>query len=155
MEYQNKILSFQPLLWHWCLQVGDGTTSVVLLAGEFLKQAKPYVEENVHPQVLVRAYRKAASLVGTDYQHPTGNKIINSNDCSQKQFLTNGQRFSKAKQINYSVKSMNIRRKILGQHENHYKQPFDCNRLKLSRCSLNWTVKIVKHKNVSFDSNFE
>lgn len=38
---------------------------------------------------------------------------INSNDCSQKQFLTNGQRFSKAKQINYSVKSMNIRRKIL------------------------------------------
>ncbi|XP_069139785.1 T-complex protein 1 subunit eta-like isoform X2 [Argopecten irradians] len=43
-------------------EVGDGTTSVVLLAGEFLKQAKPYVEENVHPQVLVRAYRKAAVL---------------------------------------------------------------------------------------------
>ncbi|XP_033757631.1 T-complex protein 1 subunit eta-like [Pecten maximus] len=43
-------------------EVGDGTTSVVLLAGEFLKQAKPYVEENVHPQVLVRAYRKAAAL---------------------------------------------------------------------------------------------
>jgi T-complex protein 1 subunit eta len=33
------------------LQVGDGTTSVVLLAGEFLKAAKPFVEEGVHPQV--------------------------------------------------------------------------------------------------------
>lgn len=32
-------------------QVGDGTTSVVLLAGEFLKAAKPFVEEGVHPQV--------------------------------------------------------------------------------------------------------
>lgn len=34
-------------------QVGDGTTSVVLLAGEFLKAAKPFVEEGVHPQVRV------------------------------------------------------------------------------------------------------
>lgn len=36
---------------HMCFQVGDGTTSVVLLAGEFLKAAKPFVEEGVHPQV--------------------------------------------------------------------------------------------------------
>lgn len=33
------------------MQVGDGTTTVVLLAGEFLKAAKPFVEDNVHPQV--------------------------------------------------------------------------------------------------------
>ncbi len=32
-------------------QVGDGTTSVVLLAGEFLRAAKPFVEEGAHPQV--------------------------------------------------------------------------------------------------------
>ena len=32
-------------------EVGDGTTSVVILAGEFLKEAKPYVEEGVHPRV--------------------------------------------------------------------------------------------------------
>ncbi|XP_061183002.1 T-complex protein 1 subunit eta-like [Saccostrea echinata] len=43
-------------------EVGDGTTSVVLLAGEFLKQAKPFVEENVHPQVIIRAFRKATNL---------------------------------------------------------------------------------------------
>jgi len=44
-------------------QVGDGTTSVVLLAGEFLKQCKPFIEEGVHPQVIVRAFRRATSLV--------------------------------------------------------------------------------------------
>ena len=32
-------------------EVGDGTTSVVLLAGEFLRECKPYIEEGVHPQV--------------------------------------------------------------------------------------------------------
>ncbi|XP_041368092.1 T-complex protein 1 subunit eta-like [Gigantopelta aegis] len=43
-------------------EVGDGTTSVTLLAGEFLKQAKPYIEEGVHPQVIIRAFRKALFL---------------------------------------------------------------------------------------------
>ena len=42
--------------------MGDGTTSVVLLAGEFLKQCKPFVEEGVHPQIIVRAFRKATYL---------------------------------------------------------------------------------------------
>ena len=43
-------------------QVGDGTTTVVILAGEFLKQIKGYVEEGVHPRIIVKAYRKAAQL---------------------------------------------------------------------------------------------
>jgi len=43
-------------------EVGDGTTSVVILAGEFLKQCKPFVEEGVHPRVIIRAFRKATAL---------------------------------------------------------------------------------------------
>lgn len=43
-------------------EVGDGTTSVVLLAGEFLKQAKPYVEEGVHPRIIIKAFRKALQI---------------------------------------------------------------------------------------------
>nr|CAG4647793.1 EOG090X03U0 [Moina brachiata]SVE92930.1 EOG090X03U0 [Moina brachiata] len=43
-------------------EVGDGTTSVVLLAGEFLKQLKPFVEEGVHSQVIIRSVRKTAQL---------------------------------------------------------------------------------------------
>lgn len=43
-------------------EVGDGTTTVTLLAAEFLKQVKMFVEDNVHPQVIIRAYRKATQL---------------------------------------------------------------------------------------------
>lgn len=43
-------------------EVGDGTTSVVILAGEFLKQCKPFVEEGVHPRIIIRAFRKATKL---------------------------------------------------------------------------------------------
>jgi len=43
-------------------EVGDGTTSVVLLAGEFLKQCKSFIEEGVHPQIIIRAFRKATLM---------------------------------------------------------------------------------------------
>eukprot|EP01111_Echinosteliopsis_oligospora_P009710 TRINITY_DN289_c0_g1_i2.p1 TRINITY_DN289_c0_g1~~TRINITY_DN289_c0_g1_i2.p1 ORF type:complete len:626 (+),score=194.73 TRINITY_DN289_c0_g1_i2:201-1880(+) len=43
-------------------EVGDGTTSVVVLAGEFLKEAKPFIEDGVHSQVIIRAYRRACEL---------------------------------------------------------------------------------------------
>jgi T-complex protein 1 subunit eta len=43
-------------------EVGDGTTTVVLLAVEILKQMKPFVEEGVHPQILMRSIRDASML---------------------------------------------------------------------------------------------
>ncbi|XP_036322392.1 T-complex protein 1 subunit eta [Rhagoletis pomonella] len=46
-------------------EVGDGTTSVVLLAGEILKQVKPFVEEGVHARIIIKAIRKALQLCMT------------------------------------------------------------------------------------------
>eukprot|EP00249_Psilotum_nudum_P004932 c18439_g1_i1 orf=380-2068(-) len=43
-------------------EVGDGTTTVVLLAGEFLREAKPFIEDGVHSQNLIRSFRTAAYL---------------------------------------------------------------------------------------------
>ena len=43
-------------------EVGDGTTSVVLLAGEILKNVKPFVEDGMHPTIIIRALRKATAL---------------------------------------------------------------------------------------------
>lgn len=39
-------------------EVGDGTTSVIILAGELLYAAEPFLEKNIHPTVLVRAYTR-------------------------------------------------------------------------------------------------
>lgn len=46
-------------------EVGDGTTSVTLLAGELLKTCKGFIEDGLHPRVIVRSYRKAAALATT------------------------------------------------------------------------------------------
>jgi T-complex protein 1 subunit zeta len=40
-------------------QVGDGTTSVVLLVGELLKQADRYIQEGVHPRVIGEGFDMA------------------------------------------------------------------------------------------------
>lgn len=43
-------------------EVGDGTTSVVLLAGELLKESKQFIDEGMHPQVIIKGYRKALNF---------------------------------------------------------------------------------------------
>ncbi|QPG73556.1 T-complex protein 1 subunit eta [Brettanomyces nanus] len=43
-------------------EVGDGTTSVTLLAAEFLKEARQFVEEGMSSSVIVKAYRSACRL---------------------------------------------------------------------------------------------
>jgi len=41
-------------------EVGDGTTTVVVLAGELLGKAEDLIEKEVHPTVIIDGYRKAA-----------------------------------------------------------------------------------------------
>ncbi|KAL1238739.1 T-complex protein 1 subunit eta [Trichinella spiralis] len=41
-------------------EIGDGTTTVVLLAAELLAMSKPFIDEGIHPQVIINAYRKAS-----------------------------------------------------------------------------------------------
>uniref|UniRef100_A0A915AS65 T-complex protein 1 subunit gamma n=2 Tax=Parascaris TaxID=6254 RepID=A0A915AS65_PARUN len=40
-------------------ETGDGTTSVIVLAGEVMAQAQVFIEENIHPTVIIQAYRMA------------------------------------------------------------------------------------------------
>lgn len=43
-------------------EVGDGTTSVVLTAGELLKEAKQFIEEGMHSQVIIKGFREAKKI---------------------------------------------------------------------------------------------
>jgi T-complex protein 1 subunit gamma len=40
-------------------EVGDGTTSVIILAGEMLVVSEPFLTRNMHPTVIVNAYHRA------------------------------------------------------------------------------------------------
>ena len=41
-------------------EVGDGTTTAVVLAGELLKHAEDLLDQNIHPTIIVSGFRKAA-----------------------------------------------------------------------------------------------
>ena len=41
-------------------EVGDGTTTAVIVAGEMLGKAEDLIEKNIHPTVIIDGYRKAA-----------------------------------------------------------------------------------------------
>ncbi|MEM4021358.1 MAG: thermosome subunit beta [Nitrososphaerota archaeon] len=41
-------------------EVGDGTTTVVVLAGELLAKAEELIEKEVHPAIIIDGYKKAA-----------------------------------------------------------------------------------------------
>ena len=43
-------------------EVGDGTTSVVVLAVEFLREAEKLINQKIHPQTVIRGYRKALEV---------------------------------------------------------------------------------------------
>lgn len=43
-------------------EVGDGTTSVIVLSAEVLQQAEPFLRQSVHPTVLVQAFSKALQV---------------------------------------------------------------------------------------------
>lgn len=44
-------------------EVGDGTTTAVILAGELLKNAEVFLDKNIHPTVIISGFKKAAEKV--------------------------------------------------------------------------------------------
>ncbi len=50
-------------------EIGDGTTTAVILAGELLKNAEDLIDKNIHPTVIAKGYRMAAE---------TAQKILNN-----------------------------------------------------------------------------
>lgn len=44
-------------------EVGDGTTSVTLLAAQLLKEVRGYIEEDVSPHIIMKGFRQASQLV--------------------------------------------------------------------------------------------
>ena len=43
-------------------EVGDGTTSVVVLAGELLREAEQLMQQKIHPMVIIAGFREAADI---------------------------------------------------------------------------------------------
>jgi len=61
-------------------EVGDGTTTAAVLAGELLSQAEDLLEDDVHPTTIVEGYHEAAKLA-----HEAVDEITLDADVSEEQ----------------------------------------------------------------------
>lgn len=60
-------------------EVGDGTTSVIILAGEVLAQTFPYLERKIHPVVIISALKRALNDA-ISVVHEVSRKVDVEND---------------------------------------------------------------------------
>ncbi|CAH7669327.1 chaperonin Cpn60/TCP-1 family [Phakopsora pachyrhizi] len=67
-------------------EVGDGTTSVVLLCAELLKQCRSYIEEGVSPHIIIKGYRKACELAVQKVKD-LAIPVDKSDDCKFRELL--------------------------------------------------------------------
>jgi thermosome len=65
-------------------EVGDGTTSVVILAGELLKGAGDLLEQGIHPTTVIRGYKMAANKATEILAHYAKNVDMNDEKTLQK-----------------------------------------------------------------------
>ncbi len=64
-------------------EVGDGTTSVVIFAGELLLEAEELLEQNIHPAIITEGYREALDRAIQQLE-----KIAISVDPTEREVLT-------------------------------------------------------------------
>jgi hypothetical protein len=60
-------------------EAGDGTTTVVLLTGEILKQSRQFVEEGVSPHIIAKGIAKAAQIA-VEHVHRLAVRVDKGNE---------------------------------------------------------------------------
>ena len=69
-------------------EVGDGTTTAVVLAGELLKKSEELLDQNIHPILIAKGF-KMASIKALEILDEIGNKIdINDDEGMEKIAMT-------------------------------------------------------------------
>jgi T-complex protein 1 subunit beta len=86
-------------------EVGDGTTSVAVLAGEFLREAEKLVLLKIHPQTIIRGWRKA---------------VIVAREALEKASMDHSADPEKFRQDLMNVASTTLSSKILASHRDHF-----------------------------------
>ena len=71
-------------------EVGDGTTSVTVLAGELLRNAEKLLDQSIHPQTIIDGYRLATQIAGAALA-----KMTEDNGSDQKKFYEDLLRIAK------------------------------------------------------------
>ncbi|PIN81986.1 thermosome subunit, partial [Candidatus Woesearchaeota archaeon CG10_big_fil_rev_8_21_14_0_10_30_7] len=95
-------------------EVGDGTTTAVVIAGELLKKAEALIEQNIHPTVIVRGYRLATEKAQKILQDMAEKVTINDDKLLKKIAMTaiTGKGAESAKELMASIAVNAVKRVI-------------------------------------------
>jgi T-complex protein 1 subunit beta len=86
-------------------EVGDGTTSVTVLAAELLREGEKLIEMKIHPQTIVSGWRKAAAAALEALE-----KSANDHGADPEKF----------RQDLMNIAGTTLSSKILSQHKTHF-----------------------------------
>ncbi|XP_002131299.2 T-complex protein 1 subunit beta-like [Ciona intestinalis] len=86
-------------------EVGDGTTSVTVLAAELLREAEKLVNQKFHPQTIIRGWRRALEA---------------SREALEKAAIDNGNDEEKFKEDLMNVSRTTLSSKLLTQHKDFF-----------------------------------
>ena len=73
-------------------EVGDGTTSTVVLAGSLLEKAEELITKNVHPTVVVEGFRKASQKAVETLSSRTSRGTAHACQCRENRAAGRGTR---------------------------------------------------------------
>ncbi|MEK0330905.1 MAG: TCP-1/cpn60 chaperonin family protein, partial [Nitrosopumilus sp.] len=91
-------------------EIGDGTTTAVVLAGELLKNAEELLDNDVHPAVISRGYRlaevKAQEILNQIAEKTTNDNILKQ--IAQTAMTGKGAEYSKDTLANLAVEAVKL-----------------------------------------------
>ncbi|XP_050328550.1 LOW QUALITY PROTEIN: T-complex protein 1 subunit beta [Bactrocera neohumeralis] len=120
-------------------EVGDGTTSVTVLAAELLREAEKLVEQKLHPQIIIAGWRLATQVA--------------------REALTQASQDNSANDVKFKEDLLNIARttlssKILHQHKEFFSKLAVDAVLRLKGSGELHAIQIIKKTGGTLDDSF-
>lgn len=120
-------------------EVGDGTTSVTILASELLREAEKLIEQKIHPQIIIAGWRKAVDIARAALKEAS---------------LDNSASSDKFKEDLMNIARTTLSSKILSQHKEHFSKLAVEAVLRLKGSGDLQAIQIIKKKGGTLEDSF-
>lgn len=120
-------------------EVGDGTTSVTVLASELLREAEKLIEQKIHPQTIVAGWRKATEVARNALQNTSQDHSANI-----EQF----------REDLMNIARTTLSSKILSQHKEYFSKLAVDAVLRLKGSGNLSAIQIIKKTGGTLDESF-
>uniref|UniRef100_A0A1B6CS56 T-complex protein 1 subunit beta n=1 Tax=Clastoptera arizonana TaxID=38151 RepID=A0A1B6CS56_9HEMI len=120
-------------------EVGDGTTSVTVLAAELLREAEKLIDQKIHPQIIIAGWRKATTVARKALEDAA---MDNSADeaCFREDLM--------------NIARTTVSSKILSQHKEHFSKLAVDAVLRLKGSGNLSAIQIIRKKGGVLEDSF-